>query len=197
MNGQEGINVMKWEPWRTEPELPTTRQAFLHQRLTTPPDAFPFAGVTLTRADIEYLLRVHENGRGPVQWDDLAQRFRDGLDLRGADLRGVDLSHLPLARTLFGLTWKEWKDASEAEREQAGTQLQGANLAGAHLEGARCRGAHLEGANLKDAYLEAAQFRHAHLERVNLEGAFLDRTDFYGAALADEQRVGPCLRDVT
>jgi uncharacterized protein YjbI with pentapeptide repeats len=91
--------------------------------------------MTLTRADIEHLLHTHEQGRGPVDWRDPAQRERNGLDLRGADLRGVDLSRLPLARTLLGLTWKEWKEATEARREQAGTQLQGANLEAVHPAG--------------------------------------------------------------
>src|SRR5436189_299217 len=89
------------QPWRKEPEIDLQRQAELAQRRAIVPDIergiYPFKGVKLSRADVEWLLVTHENGRGPVVWSDEGQRGRNGLDLRGADLRGVDLSRLPLA----------------------------------------------------------------------------------------------------
>ena len=47
---------------------------------------FILLAVKLNRADVEWLLATHENGRGPVIWSDETQRERIGLDLRGADL---------------------------------------------------------------------------------------------------------------
>lgn len=188
------------QPWRIEPEIDEERQHYLIQQLEIQPDIehsiYPFKGIRLSRADVEWLLINHENGRGPVSWNDESQRRRDGLDLRGADLKQVDLSHLPLARILGGLTWDEWDEATGQQRSIAAVRMQEANLRGAHLEGARFRGAHLEEANLKYTYLEAAQFRYTHFESANLGGAFLDRTDLYRATISDEKSIGPSLLDI-
>ena len=188
------------QPWRTEPEIDQERQHYLAQHLSIKPDIehgiYAFKDIPLSRADVEWLLINHENGRGPVNWGDESQRRRDGLDLRGTNLKQVDLSHLPLARMLGGLTWDEWNEASEQQRSNAVVLMQEANLRGAHLECARFRGAHLEGANLKYSYLEAAQFRYTHLERANLGGAFMDRTDLYRATISDEKHIGPSLVDI-
>ena len=88
-------------PWRREPEIDAKRREELSRCRAIVPDIekgiYPFKGMHLSRADVEWLLATHENGRGPVDWRDESQRDREGLDLRGADLRGNDLSHLPLA----------------------------------------------------------------------------------------------------
>ena len=192
--------ISQQQPWRTEPEIDQKRQHYLAQRLEIRPDLehgiYAFKDIQLSRADIEWLLFNHEDGAGPVNWEDESQRRFDGLDLRGANLKQVDLSHLPLARIRGGLTWDEWDDAPKPQRSMATVLMQGANLRGAHLEGARFRGAHLEGASLKYTYLEAAQLRYTHLERANLEGAFLERTDLYRAIISDEKRMGPSLVDI-
>ena len=192
--------LAKHQLWRTEPEITGERQHYLTQRLSIKPDIesgiYAFKDIQLSRADIEWLLITHEDNRGPVDWSDEGQRRRDGLDLRGANLNHVDLSHLPLARIRGGLTWDEWNEATEQQREMAAVYMQDANLRGAHLEGARFRGAHLERASLKYTYLEATQFRYTHLERANLGGAFLNGTDLYNATLSDEKRIGPSLCDI-
>jgi len=188
------------QPWRTEPEIDEERQKYLAQRRAITPDikqgSYPFKDITLGRADVEWLLTTHENERGPVDWDNEAHRRREGLDLRGANLQQVDLSNLPLARIRGGLSWNEWNEATEEQRNMAAVCIQGATLRGAHLEGARLRGAHLERTNLKYTYLEKAQLRYAHLERVDLSGAFLNRTDLYNAIVSDEKHIGPQLVDV-
>src|SRR5690242_16210568 len=90
--------------WRTEPEIDAERQKYLAERRSILPDIkqgiYPFKGVRLSRADVEWLLATHESGSmlGPVDWCDESQRGREGLDLRGADLHEVDLRKLPLAR---------------------------------------------------------------------------------------------------
>src|SRR2546429_2016579 len=90
------------QPWRTEPEIPLERQQELTRRRAVIPNIekglYPFGGMRLSRADIEWLLATHEDGRGPVDWSDESQREREGLDLRGADLRRLNLGGLPLAR---------------------------------------------------------------------------------------------------
>ena len=35
---------------------------------------YPFKDIKLSRADIEWLLAMHEGGRGPVEWSDERQR---------------------------------------------------------------------------------------------------------------------------
>lgn len=185
------------QPWRREPEIGQSRQAELARcRAITAnieQGIYPFKGMKLDRADIEWLLATHENGRGPVDWSDESQRRRDGLDLRGADLRRADLQSLPLSRTHGGLTTREWQRATAEERETAAIHLEGADLLYAYLEEAFLRGAHLEGADLRWVRLEVAELGWTHLEGANLrrgrlKGAFLHNThlegaDFYAAHL--------------
>jgi uncharacterized protein YjbI with pentapeptide repeats len=183
--------------WRTEPEINTDRQNYLAQRLVITPDIqqglYPFKDVKLTRADIEWLLITHEGGHGPVDWSDVQQRSRMGLDLRGADLRRVDLRDLPLTRMRSGLSRDEWNLTTLEQRYMAGVHLQGANLSqahlegailqGAHLDGATLRGTHLEEANLFRAYLKDAYLRGAHLEDAKLRGTRMEGAYFPGAYL--------------
>src|SRR5437660_140687 len=81
------------QPWRTEPEIDGDRQKYLTERRAIVPDIeqgiYPFRDIKLSRTDVEWLLATHENGRGPVDWNDRHQRDREGLDMRGADLRQV------------------------------------------------------------------------------------------------------------
>jgi hypothetical protein len=55
-------------PWRTEPEIGLARQEQLRRCLATTPDItrgiYPFKGMKLSRADIEWLLATHEDERG-------------------------------------------------------------------------------------------------------------------------------------
>src|SRR5947209_17049343 len=98
-SSQKGVWAGYWQkvgqPWRTEPEVDADRQAYLTHRLAIRPDleegVYPFRDVKLDRADVEWLLANHEDGRGPVDWRDPRQRDRLGIDLRGADLRGANL----------------------------------------------------------------------------------------------------------
>lgn len=87
------------QPWRTECEIYAKRQAYLSKRRAIVPDiekgVYPFINISLSRADVEWLLATHENGQGPVDWSDEQQRDRKGLDLRGASLSRIDLSNLP------------------------------------------------------------------------------------------------------
>src|SRR5438270_13052856 len=68
------------QPWRTEPEIDMKRQKYLTERRNITPDIelgiYPFRDIKLSRADIEWLLTTHEDGRGPVDWHDIQQRTR-------------------------------------------------------------------------------------------------------------------------
>src|SRR6266700_5416636 len=153
------------KPWRTEPEIDEERQKFLSERRSITPNSqqgiYPFKDIKLSRADIEWLLATHENGRGPVNWDDETQREREGLDLRGAELDQVWLSLLPLARLCAGQRMKD-RPGTEERRNMALLSFQGvpsiegrgAYLPFAHLEGAELGGVHLEKANLRNSHLE-------------------------------------------
>src|SRR5258707_3194149 len=182
------------QPWRTEPEIAAERQRSLAERRAVVPNlarrAFPFSGMALTRADVEWLLATHEQGRGPVAWDEEGQRTREGLDLRGADLHGVDLSGLPLARLRGGLMEHEWRTATKALLEAAAVHLEQADLSHAHLEGALLEGAHLE-----EARLGHAQLAQANLSFAYLEGAYLSEAELPGALLLGAQLCGALLTD--
>ncbi len=188
--------------WRTQPEIDSERQLFLRQRLMIAPDIqqgiYPFKEVSLTRADVEWLLITHEQGRGSIEWSDTSQRERLGLDLRGANLRHVNLRGLPLARLRGGLTREEWAATTLEQRALAGVHLERADLSEAHLEGALLRGAFLQGASLRatrleqavlfQAHFEQAYLRMAHLEGANmmyvhLEGTYLRKAWLTGADL--------------
>ncbi len=179
------------QPWRTEPEISLERQRELSKRRAIVPDIekglYPFGGMRLSRADIEWLLATHEDGRGPVDWSDESQREREGLDLRGADLRRLNLSGLPLARVYA--RGCHWSYATEDQHEAALVHLEGASLVSAHLEGAFLAYAHLQNADLSSAYLQDALLRSAHLERAwlyntHLESANLRLAHLEGASLA-------------
>ena len=182
---------MYWEEnnqtWRTEPEIDEKRQKFLTERRAIVPDIntgiYPFRGMKLSRADVEWLLATHEHGRGPIDWSDEGQREREGLDLRGADLSRVDLQNLPLARTIADVTWTQYFDLTEEQHLMAAIHLEGADLKGAHLEGARLEFAHLEGADLRNAHLKQALLGRAFIIGTYLASAHLEGADLYSAHL--------------
>lgn len=169
------------QPWRTKKMITVKRQEQLNKRRTTvkpniEKGKYPFKGMKLRRADVEWLLATHEHQglRGPIDWSDQNQREHEGLDLRGADLRGVDLHGLPLTRLIDGLDADEWFwyffAVDERERRplsEAAILLEGANLSSAHLEGASLTSAHLTGTNLQEVYLEKAMLLSVHAEGAN------------------------------
>jgi uncharacterized protein YjbI with pentapeptide repeats len=194
-------------PWRIEPDIAVERQQYLDDRRTVLPDiekgTYPFRDIRLHRADVEWLLATHENGRGPVWWeeekDKSFDRRRAGLDLRGADMRNLDLNGLPLTGLRGGLGPQEWRLVGPKERTWAATQLDGANLRRANLEngfliwgqldGAELYQARLDRAVLTDAHLEMASLRESHLEGAELSGAHLQ-----GANLRDAHLEGTNIR---
>jgi uncharacterized protein YjbI with pentapeptide repeats len=199
------------QSWRTEPEIDEKRQKYLIERRNIEPDidsgiyAFKDIEPKLTRADIEWLLATHENGRGPVDWSDQSQRSHQGIDLIGADLRGLDLHNLPLTCLRGSFKWKELPNLTEEQLNRISIQIEGADLTNVHLEGAILTVAHLEKVNLKRAHLEEAYLIRAHLERAilidahieraNLTGAYLEGAYLERVSLADQNRIGPRLLD--
>jgi len=173
--------------WRTEPEVDAEQQKYLAERRATMPDiekgTYPFGGIKLNRADVEWLLATHENGRGPVDWTDESQRGRKGLDLRGSDLSGKDLSGLPLARILGGILLERTQTIAGERADLAAICLEGADLSSAHLENASFFAANLKRVNLSDAHLEEAKLLVANLERAHFAGADLKKVMFGQANL--------------
>jgi uncharacterized protein YjbI with pentapeptide repeats len=189
----------KNQSWRTEPKITIERQHELDGRRKIIPDiptgTYPFKDMKLNRADVEWLLATHDNGRGPVDWSDESQRQRIGLNLCGADLRGADLSNLPLARILGNLSWDEWTSATNDQREVAAIHLEGSNLIGTHLEGALLMQAHLEKSLLREAHLNNAQLNKAHLEGATAIVAHLEHSIFYQAHMEEFDGYGAHLED--
>jgi uncharacterized protein YjbI with pentapeptide repeats len=212
------------QPWRTEPEIDRKRQVELTRCRATAPNiekgTYPFKGMHLSRADVEWLLATHEEGLGPVDWNDESQREREGLDLRGADLQQEDLSRLPLSRMRGGLAWEEWPGERKEQLSVAAVLMKGVDLTEAELQGAALRQAGLQGAILKQAnlqkafllqaQLQGADLLDAHLEGANLcladlqgvdlfggqlQGANLNQADLQSAGLSETQLQGADLRD--
>src|SRR5260221_4325669 len=176
--------------WRIEPEIDVERQKYLDESRSITPDIeqgiYPFKDIKLSRADVEWLLATHENGRGPVDWGDESQREREGLDMRGANLRDVNLSKLPLACMLGGAASSESAvviHLEGADLEYA--HLEGASLDNAHLERVQLMGAHLEEALLEEAHLERAYLGNAYLNGADLQDAHLEGAELYDAHLED------------
>jgi len=172
-------------PWRTEPEIEVSRQEQLTRCLATAPDiqrgVYPFKGMKLSRADVEWLLVTYQNeGDSKARGN---EQNRRGLDLRGADLRYVDLHGLPLARLRGSLTRAEWEDATAEQRAAAAVLFKGADLSEAHLEEAELIGVDLEKVSLHEAHLEKADLVRAHLERAFLARAHLKEADLSEAHL--------------
>jgi pentapeptide repeat protein len=178
------------QPWRWEMEIDEERQKYLNEHRAIVPDTvkgiYPFKGVGLSRADIEWLLATHDNGHGPVDWDRErlpgTLQVRRGLDFRGVDLRGANLSLLPLARLLGG-DLMEFGPKTDAQHEAEALHLEGATLVHTHLEGTVLGYSHLEGANLYGAYLEHALLDGTHLEEAMLDTAQLKEAKLWGAHL--------------
>ena len=191
------------QPWRTEPEIDVERQQYLdarrHRDFKEGKFISPLKDVSLSRADIEWLLATHENGHGPIDWNDLKQHEREGLYLSGVDLRGVDLSELPLAKADLSYAHLEEAKLVHAHLENATLYeaiLERANLTSAHLQEAMLVDAHLQGASLNSAHLEGSWLANVHLEGADLSSCFFDvetklhKVTFYspkmsGAILAD------------
>jgi uncharacterized protein YjbI with pentapeptide repeats len=187
-------------PWRTQPEISSERQAELAELRVIVADrdagVFPFQGVALTRADIEWLLATHEGGRGPVTWeeerDKRPKERRQGLDLRATDLTGLDLSGMPLTGLMggpiFTLTSRQ---GGQMEEGEAGIiTLKDANLSGARLEGAQLSRAQLDGVRLTGAKLNGALLAFTHLD-----GADLTSADLGDAFIYKAQMTSAMLRD--
>lgn len=174
--------IAQGQPWRTEPEIDEKRQEELQARRMIELDIkrgiYPFRNMKLSRADIEWLLSSHENGRGPVEWDDESQRGRRGLDLRGALLMGIDVSGLPLACIIGGMPRDYWFSTTPEEKEMAAIHLEGARSSRVHMEAAELGGAHLERVNCYKGCFEKAFFREAHLERTYFRSGYLNYANF-------------------
>ncbi len=178
------------QPWRREPEIDKERQKFLAERRSITPNRelhiYPFKDIKLDRADVEWLLATHENGRGPIDWSDESQRDRFGLDLRGADLRSAFLANLPLAcmGRVESEIVVEFDMRIKPERDdEAIIHLEGAILHDAHLENADFTKANLEKAEFLGANLERAIFNYTNLKEAKLCNAILKDAFMWAANL--------------
>lgn len=194
------------QPWRTESEIVEERQRYLAERRKVKPNTargiYPFKGIELTRADVEWLLATHESDGmlGPVDWDEPSQRKRVGLDLRGALLRGADLRSLPLSGTQGGIGGRAFFETPEQVRILAAVDMSDALLNFSRLEGSALAHARLNGAALEEVRFEKADLYAAHLE--SLHPASLRSTVFDADStlarimLANEDGIGPRLNGV-
>jgi uncharacterized protein YjbI with pentapeptide repeats len=172
------------QPWRTEPEISPARRAELEKCRALVPDVekgiYPFKGMKLDRADVEWLLATHDGG--PVKRSNEKERVHEGLDVRGADLQHADRHQLPLTRLHGGLMFDELLKVTEEQRSSAVVLMRGANLSGAQLAGANLIEAQLAG-----AILSRTQLAGANLSKAQLAGANLMEAQLAGAILIEAQ----------
>jgi len=166
------------QPWRTEPEIDMARQQELATFYAVSPDIkqgiYPFQGINLSRADVEWLLAAYGDKLTP----------KKGLDVRGANLNGMDLSGLPLRGLCGGLSY------DDKQHKTAAVKMNNVNLNGAQLEGADLRCAQLEGVHLTGAKLQGADFKWAHLKGADLFGVQFQGADPLGAHLKGADLLG-------
>ena len=90
------------QPWRSEPLIDEERQrllaSYLQESVNIEQGKYPFRGMRLSRADVEWLLAEEERSDRKSTSGGDSRKPDPGLDVRGADLSGVDLSGLPLVR---------------------------------------------------------------------------------------------------
>jgi uncharacterized protein YjbI with pentapeptide repeats len=190
------------QPWRSEPLLDEERQQFLSSCLqgnvAIEQGKYPFKGMRLRRADVEWLLAAEGRSAQEATDDDNSRKPPTGLDVRGADLSGVDLSHLPLTRLHAGLSLEEGRHATVEQSRQAAASLARADLSYAQLQGAQLSWATLDEAVLVEAHLEGADLGRATLRRsilagTHLEGADLTKAQMEGATLLEAHLEGAFL----
>jgi len=181
------------QPWRTEPEINAARQGQLSVALGVTVDiegaVFPFKGMRLSRADVEWLLA--ENAQVAESKHDLSlakagsepSPEERGLDLRGADLSQVNLSGLPLMRLRGGLSIEESRHTTIEQNKAVAVNLTQADLSRAQLQGGLLGWATLDKAVLVEAHLEGADLGKASLRQAILAGAHLEGVDLTKAHL--------------
>lgn len=194
------------EPWRVEAEISDSRKDFLKQRRLVKPDIYegmyPFSGIELHRADIEWLLSTHEDGGiiGPIQPSNPLHSGRQGLDMRGSIVVSdteSGLRALPLARLRGALSLSDWLSVTDDQRNHAVVHFKEIDLRWADLRGAVLFGAHMEKVDLRGAHLEGAGLLRAHLQGADLRGAYFDdETALSGIFLSDRTHRAVSLVDV-
>jgi uncharacterized protein YjbI with pentapeptide repeats len=177
------------QPWRTEPIIDEERQqrllSYSQGGVDIERGMYPFKGVRLSRADVEWLLALEEQ-RSVEAHTDGSKSVRQqafGLDVRGADLSGVNLSHLPLMGLHAGLSLEEGRHATAEQSRQAAANLAKADMSHAQLQRAQLSWATLDGAVLVEAHLEGADLAKTRLTQAILAGTYLEGADLMKAHL--------------
>jgi pentapeptide repeat protein len=166
------------QPWRTEPEVDRERQHQLIVYQATLPDIekgiYPFKGIRLSRADIEWLLAMQDETRGQHHGNTDGRQKHPGLDLRGADLSQINLNGLPLTHLRAGLSLQEGRHATVEQSQAAAANMMKADLSTAHLQEADLSRVLLDKAILLETHLEGADLGKASLKQAILAGTHLE-----------------------
>lgn len=178
------------QPWRTEPLIDEERQqrllSYAQGDVDIEQGRYPFKGVRLSRADVEWLLAMEEQMSAQESMgggNGGKQQQSPGLDVRGADLSGVNLSHLPMMRLHAGLSLEEGRHATFEQSRQASANLAKADVSHAQLQGAQLSWATLDEAVLVETHLEGADLGKASLKQAILAGTHLEGGDLTKAQL--------------
>jgi uncharacterized protein YjbI with pentapeptide repeats len=197
--------------WRTEPEIDEARQMFLAERRAATPNyqraTYPFAGINLARADIEWLLAHHEDEgvRGPVVDTVTVAEPADPPNLSGIDLQELAVG------LLLSCPSGQWEgepglsgpqepdmlldsDMDEQPPARWGLDLRGADLRGADLSNLPLE--RLWGGLYGDWWREAS-IKQREAAAVLLEGADLRRASFAGAFLRNANLSGVQLQSAS
>ncbi|HET8851230.1 MAG TPA: pentapeptide repeat-containing protein [Ktedonobacteraceae bacterium] len=178
------------QSWRSEPLIDEERQqrllSYSRGEVDIERGRYPFKGVQLSRADVEWLLAMEEQRSAKARTGggtDGEQQKSLGLDMRGADLSGLNLSHLPMMRLRAGLSLVEGRHATVEQSRAAAANLAKADLSQAQLQGAQLSWATLDEVVLVEAHLEGADLGKATLKQAILAGTHLEGGDLMKAHL--------------
>src|SRR5947208_844069 len=192
------------QSWRTEPTIDEERQqrllSYSQGGVDIERGRYPFKGVRLSRADVEWLLAEEEQRSAQDSTGSgNSRKPPPGLDVRGADLSGANLSHLPLMRLRAGLSLEEGRHATVEQSRQAAANLEKADVSYAQLQGAQLSWATLDEAVLVEAHLQGADLGKASLKKailagIHLEGADLTKAHLEGSTLLEAHLEGAFLQ---
>lgn len=148
------------------------------------------AGQTRTRADLDGILRRHQQWLAKYQVEDLAQPLSTEAsnDPGRANLKGADLTKVDLESCDLSFMDLDGADLTKADLESAvltKASLKGADLSSANLSQARLKGATLDNATLINAVLSQATLNGAILIAADLTSANLSQADLSGTELRD------------
>jgi len=145
------------------------------------------SGIDLSREAIAVELIAIELDRAPDETPVWYNKWRGGINLKGANLQDANLQGA-------NLQGANLRGTNLQEAELRDVNLQGAKLGNVNLQRAKLRNANLQEAKLQNVNLQGAKLRGANLQEAKPWGANLQRADLRGTNLQGAELRGANLQ---